>query len=150
MAYCATSDVEARMPQQAGTSDVFAPLSSASVTAIIDGVAATLDARLAAVGLATPVTTPASLVGYLLTLNVWGAAAEIQRTRFPHVSGANAESAWRFWEDRFQKGIAVLDRMAADVASDAETPSSYTTLYSDEDVDLGANAEPGMTMDMEW
>jgi hypothetical protein len=149
VAYATSTDVEARMPQQAGAS-VFAPLSTADVTYIVDGVAAVLDARLAAVGIGVPVTTPASLLAYLVAMNVWGAVAEIQRARYPHVSGANAESAWKFYEDRFQKGLALLDRMAADITSDAEVPSSYTTLFPDRDADLGANAEPFLSTDMEW
>lgn len=149
MAYATRFDVEARMPQQSGV-DVFAPLSTADVANIIDGVAATLDARMAAVGLAVPVSGPASLTAYLLVLNVWGVAAEIQRTRFAHLSGANAESAWKFFEDRYKEGLKILDRMAANVSSDAEAPSSYTTLNPDDDNDLGANAESYLTMDMEW
>lgn len=137
------------MPQQAGA-DVFAPLSAADVNYIIDGVAANLDARLAGAGLGVPVTSPASLVAYLLTLNVWGSVAEIQRARYPHVGGANAESAWKFYEDRYQKGLAVLDKLASQIASDAEEPSSYTTLNPDTDNDLGTNAEGYLTMDMEW
>jgi hypothetical protein len=137
------------MPQQAGA-DVFAPLSTADVSAIIDGVSATLDAHLASVGLGVPVTSPSSLTGYLLVLNVYGAAAEIQRTRYAHLSGANAESAWKFFEDRYKTGLSVLDKMASTLASDAEEPSSYTTLYPDEDSDLGANAEPSLSVSMEW
>jgi len=151
MAYATLSDVEARVPSRGGAT-WYAPLTVAQAQAMVDGVSAEIDSVMAGVGYTTPVSSPAGLVTWLQTLNVWGTAAEIQRARFQDSGGTNSEAAWRFFEDRYQAGIKALPTRVEGFAgtSAAELPSSYTLANPLVDNDLGANAEPKMTTDMEW
>jgi len=150
-AYCTQDDVEARVPSRGGAT-WYAPLTAVGAQSVLVGIAAEIDSVLAGAGYTVPVSTPAGLVSWLLTLNVWGAAAEVLRARFQDASGTNSEAAWKFFEDRYRAGLAALPTRAEGFAgtSSAEMPTSYTYANPAADNDLGTNAEPTLTMDMEW
>lgn len=141
MAYATRAQLEARIPVVGGET-AFSPLSTTQVDEVLDGVAAEIDGVLASLGLTTPVTAPAALLSLVTSLNVWGAAAEVRRARFQDKGGPNAETAWRFFEDRYRKGLDELSDRAVAIASGYVLPSSYTVANPDEDNDLGDNAEP--------
>lgn len=148
MAYTTRTDLEAYLPRRGGE-PAFAPLTTAQADVHIDGIAAQLDAVLAELGLSVPVTLAGAptLYNLLAELNAWGAAAGIQRARFQDQGGANMESAWSFFEERYKAGLATLSDTARGIvgAPSGIRPASYTTRNPDEDEHLGANAEPTLS-----
>lgn len=133
MTYAVRGDVEARLPAVQAGGNWYAPLTVTQVDAIGEGIAAEIDATLAGCGFSTPVTTPASAVTYLTTVNVWGWAAEIQRARYRNPDAANKESAWSFYEDRYQEALKGLCAWAEGALAQGGTslPASFTTVFPD-------------------
>lgn len=151
MAYCTLTDLQARIPARAGQTS-FQPLTDAQAQAIVDGVAAAMDGALAGWGFTVPVSSPSTAVSYLQTVNVWGSAAEVLKAMFRSASGPNAETAWDFYQSRYDKAMASLREWAEGLlgTGDGIMPSSYTTQYPDSDETLGNNAEPALGVGMRW
>lgn len=153
MAYCVIGDVNARIARVGALSATTA-LTETQGEDIVDGVAADIDGRLAVLGISGPVTTPAAAVAYLKNLNVWGAASEILKARLPSSQGpAGDRGAWTFWEKRYQDGLASLEAVMGGLVgqgASAGHTSSYTTRNPTKDEDLGANANPGLTINEAW
>ena len=135
-----------------GSQTGFQPLTSANASDIMDGIAADIDGRLAGYGFSVPVTSPATATEYLLSVNVWGAVAEIQKAQFRSGTGPNTEGAWAFYEKRYRDALAGLRDWAEGVlgVGTGIMPGSYTLRYPDEDVSQGANADSLMSVKMQW
>lgn len=144
MAYAVTADVQACLPALQPGGNWYAPLDSAQLAAHGTGIAAEIDATLAGAGFTTPVTSPASALEYLKVVNAWGWAAEVQRARFRDSQQANAESAWKFWHDKYRTALAGLPSWAEAILGSGVMPASFATNYPDraDEPDWGTNERP--------
>lgn len=153
MQYATEADCAARIDQYGGLSTTTTP-NLAQAAGIIAGQSARINAILAGRGLGVPVTSPQVFVESLKETCINCAASVILRARFPDQDGPSSEKGWKFFEDRCQEGLAGLkdgSEIPADVvAGRAVGPSTYFTRNPDEDETLGANAEPVLSMRMDW
>lgn len=152
-AYSTVGKCAGRMAQYGGLSASTHPTVD-EATDILEDIASQINAVLASKGLSVPVTAPAQFVTFLGAVNTWGAVAEILKSRFPDATGPGETPAYALFERRYQdalKGLADGSLIPSDVGrSEAAKPSTYFTRNPDTDEDLGANAEPLFTMDMQW
>lgn len=148
MAYAVIADVQGLMAQHTLTATSKPTLTQA--TAITNDTSDEIDARLAAVGVVTPVTTPASFLRALALLNAYGAAAAILKSMFPDAVGPGDTPAYAFWEKRYQDGLDAISAgadggvipPAVPDSLEAVRPSTYFTRNPDEEEFLGDIAEP--------
>ena len=149
MSYTTLAAVLLRLGRNGDLSTTTAPTLTEAAT-IHDGVSADLDAALAIGGLAVPVTTPAALVSWLGAVEAWGTCAEILKARFQDATGVNAESAWGFFEKRYQEAITrIADGGAATLGGSPGLPSSYYLRNPDTTEDIGDQAEPTLSVKMD-
>lgn len=133
MAYAAITDVQALNAKRTTYSANTTP-TAAQVTTFITNIAAEIDSVLAAAKTLTPVTAPASFVGFLLNLNALGAAALAETAQFPEVpSGAGDQASsphsQRLWK-MYQDGLASLkDGSAIDPLSACSSAEALAETY---------------------
>lgn len=79
------------------------------VGTFITDIAGQIDAVLASVYVATPVTAPASFLSFLDLVNAWGAAALAEAAAFPEFDGGpgNTPQAMRYWK-MYQDALAAF------------------------------------------
>lgn len=149
MAYAVIADVQDLVAQF--TIDANSKPSVSQATTILNDTSDEINARLAARGLTTPVTSPASFLRALALLNAYGAAAAVLKSMFPAAVGPNETPAYAFWEKRYQDGLAAIgdgSMIPPDAASNANVidPSTYFTRNPDTEEPIGAIAEPMFKM----
>lgn len=118
-------------------------LSLTDLEKILVSIDAELDAKLGTVGVdVLPVVDPAFRT-YLGLLASWSATAQALKIQFPEQAGLGGESAWSYWEGRYQGAFAALGSaqgVGGAVPDDLVTTrqvSSYFTQHPEEEAELG-------------
>lgn len=129
MSYCAIVDVQALNPKR--TYGAATTPTSTQVTALIAQIAAEIDAILEAQGYTVPVTSPATFVTSLLTVNAYGVAALAEAAMFPETTAPGETAHWSYLEKKYQAwlkdlraGIVPSSLSRSEAASNAA--SNYT------------------------
>jgi hypothetical protein len=154
MPYADRADVEALMAQFA--IGAYTKPSGPQVDAIIAATSNELDAWLSGAGVTVPVTEPAYFLGWLSSVNAYGAVAAVLKSMFPDSVGPGETPAWAFWESRYKaalKGISDGSMLSGAILGTAGriTPSNYFTRNSgDEEEVLGSIAEPFFKRGMQF
>lgn len=120
MAYCTITDVQALNAQR--TYGATTKPTTTQVTALIDQIAAEIDAVLAAKGFTIPVTTPTTFVTFLAAVNAYGAGALAEASMFPELSDAGSTPHWKVLLAKYDAWMKLLiDGSAIPASLDAGT-----------------------------
>lgn len=141
MAYCALTDVEARV-RGVALSTTSTP-KAAEATAMMADDYAEINAAIASHGVTVPVTTPASFVAWLLGVNADGTAAKVAAVAYADDDGINAdrgvgllERRWRDAMKRLWDGTAIPAELSV---SSAALPTSYSVEFPDDHAVIGTS-----------
>lgn len=127
MAYALIADVQGLNSKRTDYSITTSPTST-EVTGFIDDISSEIDSHLAAQGITTPVTTPASFVNWLSRLNALGAAAQAEMTSFPESDGGQGYTPQgdRYWA-MYQQGLKAIDNGTAIPVGSSSTGGAALT-----------------------
>lgn len=106
MSYCTITDVQALNPKR--TYSATTTPTTTQVGTLIDQIASEIDAVLAAKGYTIPVTTPATFVTFLKTVNAYGAGALAEAAMFPETSEAGSTPHWKMLQSKYDAWLKLL------------------------------------------
>jgi hypothetical protein len=108
VAYATVTDVENLNPQR-GRYDVKTVPTRQQVEGYLEQIAAEIDSVLAAQGLSTPVSAPATFLTFITRLNALGAAAQAELGAFPEAEGSLGGSfSGARYQRMYEAGLARL------------------------------------------
>ena len=145
MAYGTLADVQGLLAQF--TIDAASKPTATQAGVIVTDISNEIDGRLSGAGFTVPVTMPTYFVDWLALLNAYGAAAAVLKSMFPDAIEEGKTPVYAFWEARYKDGLkAISDGSVSPPESPTNSnvviPSTYLTNNPDEELDLGAIAEP--------
>ena len=126
MAYASLSDIQALNPKR--TYSATTTPTSTQVSALIDQIAAEIDAELMAKGYEAPATTPTEWVTFLKAVNAYGAAALAEMGMFPETSEQGSTPHWKVLYDTYKKWMKEIEeeKITPSSVSGANVGGYYT------------------------
>lgn len=154
MTYVTQATVLGLIPQV--VVDATSKPTTAQATTMQQGIYDVLNTHLAAAGVPIPVTSDgsdegAAFLAFVGRLECYGTAADILKAKFPGHTGPDQEAAWKFWQDKWDAGIAgLMDGSlippVVGATGGTAVPASYPTRNPDTEVDDGVIGTPRFRM----